>query len=222
MLLTLCHQHSDPLPEIPLFPDTPATPNVQISSTPEPDIPSHAHSRTHTVVSGELTAEITTHPYTVTFKSTSSGRVLTFAGYKHQAMYDVPYEWTTSSATNTSCLTNDPSSNPSRDLHPASVRYINSELNISPGEVFWGLGEQFGTFAKNGSLEYAIYFDRARADIFAKVNQLLFGIRTEELHLSKPTNVSHFTFRHADTVSSLIIPVKSKWKSAAKRLAEWE
>ena len=101
-----------------------------------------------TVASGDLIAEVTQNPYTITFRSPT--RVLTSAGPKHQALYDVPYKWTIANASNSSCLANDPSSNPKPASPPENVRYVNSELNLSPGELIYGLGEQFGAFVKNG------------------------------------------------------------------------
>ncbi|KAF8232393.1 alpha-glucosidase [Tricholoma matsutake] len=49
-----------------------------------------------------------------------------------------------------SCLALDYSSNPNPSPFPATVRYISSELNLSPGELVYGFGEQFGAFVKNG------------------------------------------------------------------------
>lgn len=115
---------------------------------------------------GGLSAEITENPYTVTFKSPK--RTLTFAGYKHQGIYDVPYKWTAGSAANSSCLAQDMSSNPSPGTKPEFVRYIHSELNISPGELIYGLGEQFGAFVKNGQSSSCLYADALV--IFFQVN----------------------------------------------------
>ncbi|KAF7295119.1 Glycoside hydrolase family 31 protein [Mycena indigotica] len=126
------------LPEIPLFPDAQPIRNSSLK----------AIEGGHRLSSGALTAEITHKPYTITFKSPT--RTLTFAGPKHQAIYDVPSRWTILSASNSSCLTHDPSSNPTPSPLPEFVRYINSELNISPGELIYGFGEQFGAFVKNG------------------------------------------------------------------------
>lgn len=131
-----------PTPEIPLFPDAPAVPNAQLSKG----------DKTWSVTSGGLTAEITENPYTVTFKDDK--RTLTSAGYKHQGFYDVPYKWTLRSASNASCLATDFSSNPHPANPPEYVRYTHSELNISPGELVYGLGEQFGAFVKNGKCPY--------------------------------------------------------------------
>lgn len=97
---------------------------------------------------GGLSADVTHNPYTITFKSRE--RTLTCAGAKHQALFEVPFQWTLGSARNTSCLTMDPGSNPSPAVPPPVVRYINSELTISPGELFYGFGERFGAFVKNG------------------------------------------------------------------------
>ncbi|KDR73473.1 hypothetical protein GALMADRAFT_251161 [Galerina marginata CBS 339.88] len=130
--------HGDPTTNIRLFPDDAPVPDVALSKD---DIK-------YSLKTGDLTAEITENPYTITFKSPK--RTLTEAGYKHQAVYDVPSQWTTQSASNSSCLTHDPLSNPNPKPFPPVVRYINSELNTSPGELIYGLGEQFGPFVKNG------------------------------------------------------------------------
>ncbi|TFK55276.1 alpha-glucosidase [Heliocybe sulcata] len=127
-----------PYPAIPLFPDEMAAPNVRHGKPNSP----------YTLSTGGLTAEIAENPYTITFKSPA--RTLTSAGYKHQAIYDIPYKWTAGTAANSSCLAQDFSSNPHPEAPPQSIRYIHSELNISPGELVYGLGEQFGTFLKNG------------------------------------------------------------------------
>ena len=131
-------QHSDPQPQIALFPDFKPNPVASLSKA----------ESTLKISSGDLCAEITSNPYTITFKAPK--KVLTSAGYKHQAVVDVPYNWTLNSATNSSCMTNDPGSNPTPGPAPPTVRYINSELTISPGELFYGLGERFGAFVKNG------------------------------------------------------------------------
>ncbi|KAJ7109151.1 alpha-glucosidase [Mycena epipterygia] len=130
--------HSSPFPVIPLFPDDQPILNSTLKTT----------ESGCSLTSGGLTAEITTNPYTITFKSPT--RTLTFAGQKYQAIFDVPSRWTTTSASNSSCLALDPSSNPTPTPLPEIVRYINSELNISPGELVYGFGEQFGAFVKNG------------------------------------------------------------------------
>lgn len=130
----------DVYPEIKLFPDDPAIPDVHLFQ----------EGTNHVISSGNLRAEITQNPYSITFKSPD--RILTFAGPKHQAVFDVPSRWTASSASYTSCLAQDTSSNPRPEPLPPVVRYINSELNISPGELVYGLGEQFGAFVKNGRL----------------------------------------------------------------------
>lgn len=127
-------------PNIELFPDAhaPASPNLSKSKTDSLKLLS----------SGGLTAEITENPYTVTFKAV--GRTLTFAGYKYQGIYDVPNKWTALRASSASCLATDPSSNPTPEMAPEFVRYVHSELNLSPGELIYGFGEQFGAFIKNG------------------------------------------------------------------------
>ncbi|KAL0947165.1 hypothetical protein HGRIS_013292 [Hohenbuehelia grisea] len=128
----------DPYPSIPLFPDDPPIPKATLSKS----------ESGHVLSSGGLTAEVTENPYTITFKSPK--RTLTFAGYKHQAVYDVPGRWTVHTAANSSCLTLDPGSNPNPEPLPPNVRYIHSELNMAPGELVYGLGEQFTAFTKNG------------------------------------------------------------------------
>ncbi|PPQ89110.1 hypothetical protein CVT25_006482 [Psilocybe cyanescens] len=130
--------HEDSSTNIQLFPD----------DGPIPDVTLSRDDKNHVLKSGDLRAQITENPYTITFKSPE--RVLTEAGVKHQAVYDVPSRWTTHSAANSSCLSQDPLSNPHPVPLPPVVRYINSELNISPGELVYGFGEQFGPFVKNG------------------------------------------------------------------------
>lgn len=130
----------DPSPVIRLFPDDEAVPNVQLSKEDTKLL----------IQSGDLKAEITQNPYTITFKSPK--RTLTEAGPKHQGVFDVPSKWTLTSASHSSCLTQDPISNPHPEPLPPSVRYINSELNTSPGELIYGMGEQFGPFVKNGNV----------------------------------------------------------------------
>lgn len=102
------------------------------------------------LASGELNVEITSNPYTLVFKS--STKTLTTAGYKHQGLFDIPSQWACNTASNTSCLANDPNSNPVPATSPPILRYINSEFTISPGELFYGFGERFGAFVKNGVL----------------------------------------------------------------------
>ncbi|CDO70687.1 Glycoside Hydrolase Family 31 protein [Trametes cinnabarina] len=131
-------KHVDPTPNIALFPDDPPVPSVSLAKT----------ETTWSVTTGGLKAEITQNPYAITFKSPT--RTLTAAGYKHQAVFDVPYKWTLRSASSSSCLTTDVSSNPHPGVPPETVRYVHSELNLSPGELIYGLGEQFGPFVKNG------------------------------------------------------------------------
>ncbi|KAJ7285616.1 alpha-glucosidase [Mycena rebaudengoi] len=130
--------HNTPSPDIPLFPDDKPILNSTVATS----------ESGYSLTTGGLTAEITTNPYTITFKSPT--HTLTFAGEKYQALFDVPARWTTSSAANSSCLALDPNSNPTPAPIPEIIKYINSELNISPGELVYGFGEQFGAFVKNG------------------------------------------------------------------------
>ncbi|KJA27453.1 glycoside hydrolase family 31 protein [Hypholoma sublateritium FD-334 SS-4] len=129
----------DPRTHIQLFPDDGPVSDVTFSKLDD---------QTNVLKSGDLTAEIKENPYSITFKSTT--RILTESGLKHQALYHVPSVWTTQSASNSSVTAQDPVSNPNPKALPPIVRYLNSELNISPGELIYGLGEQFGAFAKNG------------------------------------------------------------------------
>ncbi|KAH7915998.1 glycoside hydrolase family 31 protein [Hygrophoropsis aurantiaca] len=131
-------RHVEQFPTIPLFPDAPPIPNVTLSRD----------DTLSSISTGGLVAEITENPYTITFKD--SKRVLTSAGFKHQGIFDVPSRWTLGTAANSSCLALDPSSNPNPAALPENVRYMHSELNMSPGELIYGLGEQFGAFVKNG------------------------------------------------------------------------
>jgi hypothetical protein len=132
---------ANPAPHIPLFPNLPPQPSSSLALSSNGDV--------HTLSSGPLSAVITQNPYTLSFNA-HSNRTLTFAGPRHQAIFDVPSRWAINSASNSSCLAQDPSSNPSPDPLPPVIRYINSELNLSPGELIYGLGEQFGPFIKNG------------------------------------------------------------------------
>ncbi|KAF8894393.1 alpha-glucosidase [Infundibulicybe gibba] len=130
--------HTQPFPTIPLFPN----------DQPIPDCVLTQSEFTHSIKTGGLSVEITQNPYTITFRSPT--RVLTSAGYRHQALFDVPARWTIGTAANSSCLALDPASNPNPERLPETIRYIHSELNTSPGELIYGFGEQFGAFVKNG------------------------------------------------------------------------
>lgn len=127
-----------PYPNIPLFPD----------AEPIKDANLGQNGDTLTLSSGGLTAEITSNPYTIVFKS--KDRALTWAGEKHQALFDIPSRWTMNSASNSSCLALDPASNPVPAKKADTIRYLHSELNLAPGELVYGFGEQFGAFVKNG------------------------------------------------------------------------
>lgn len=65
---------------------------------------------------------------------------------------DVPYKWTLNSAGNTSALTTDRTSNPNPPPPPPTVRYTLNELQLTSGELIYGLGEQFGPLVKNGQV----------------------------------------------------------------------
>jgi alpha-glucosidase (family GH31 glycosyl hydrolase) len=150
MRVLISCQASKPTPSIELFPTAPPVPTeATMSRSPEMLV----------IATGGLSAEVTNNPYTVTFKSHK--RTLTFAGPKHQAVVDVPHQWTLNSASEYSCLTTDRSSNPTPGSPPKFVRYMLSELNLSPGENIYGLGEQFGAFVKNGMLSQ-LFWRRAR------------------------------------------------------------
>jgi hypothetical protein len=171
--------HLLPFPNITLFPDAPPIPDCAIKRE------DHALMLT----SGGLTAEITENPYTINFKSPS--RVLTAAGEKYQALLDVPSRWTLGSASNSSCLALDYASNPNPSPLPTTVKYINSELNLSPGELVYGFGEQFGAFVKNGEYQNAYLFNILIA--VNQVNQLRSGIKMVVLRVIRPINASRFT-----------------------------
>lgn len=130
--------HTERHPQIPLFPDDP----------PIIDCSLRQDETGYHIQTGALSAHITENPYAISFHSPT--RLLTFSGAKHQALIDVPSRWAMNSASNSSCLTLDPASNPKREPLPDIVRYLHSELNISPGELIYGFGEQFGAFIKNG------------------------------------------------------------------------
>lgn len=134
--------HVEPTVHIPLFPNAKPIPNFNLNKT----------GSDYTLSTAGLDAVITENPYNITFKSPT--RTLTSAGPKHQGVIDVPSQWTTSSASNSSCLATDPGSNPNPTPLPPLVRYINSELNLSPGELVYGFGEQFGAFVKNGEINF--------------------------------------------------------------------
>lgn len=136
----------DPRTHIQLFPDDGPVSDVAFSKLDD---------QTTVLKSGDLTAEIKENPYTITFKSPT--RILTESGFKHQALYHVPSVWTTQSASNSSVTAQDPLSNPNPEAPPPVVRYLNSELNISPGELIYGLGEQFGAFVKNGKKDFFLW-----------------------------------------------------------------
>lgn len=130
--------HIKPYPSIPLFPNAEPIKNYNLSKT----------DNEYFLSTGGLTVEITENPYSLTFKS--GKRYLTGVGLRHQALYDVPARWTLGSAANSSCLARDTASNPNPEPLPDFVRYLHSELNLAPGELIYGLGEQFGPLAKNG------------------------------------------------------------------------
>ncbi|KZV91581.1 hypothetical protein EXIGLDRAFT_719180 [Exidia glandulosa HHB12029] len=122
-----------------LFPD---------GAPPKPSVHAAKTDSGSSLVSGKLVAEVTNNPYTLSFSA--ANKKLTFAGEKYQGLFDVPHKWTTQRASVTSCVATDFSSVPNPPSPPEKIRFINSELNISPGELFYGLGEQFGSFTKNG------------------------------------------------------------------------
>ncbi|EJT96769.1 alpha-glucosidase [Dacryopinax primogenitus] len=96
--------------------------------------------------------------------SSSDGKFLTSALPKSQAMMDLPWKFTRDSASATSCLETDVSSNPQPERETPFVRYMQAELQLSAGELVYGLGmqpllflnpfppscEQFRAFVKNG------------------------------------------------------------------------
>jgi hypothetical protein len=126
----ITHISSDAnVPCIPLFPD---------GRPPQPNISTATTEKGVKLTSGNLTAEVTSNPYTLTFSA--EGKTLTYAGAKYQGIFDVPTKWTALAASNQSCLNTDFDSNPNPPVPQPKVRYVNSELNISPGELFYGFG----------------------------------------------------------------------------------
>ncbi|VDB97661.1 unnamed protein product [Peniophora sp. CBMAI 1063] len=132
---------------IALFPDAHAPPirDAQLGTLKTSD----DAPAVHTLTTGGLTLEIGSEPYSLTFKD-PKGRKLTGAGKKYNGLFDVPYKWTQNTAANSSCLTDQFDSNPLPAVLPTTVRYASAELDLSPGELVYGLGEQFGAFVKNG------------------------------------------------------------------------
>ena len=129
-------------PTIPLFPTfdkPPARPSVKITTGDKP-----------TFTTGNLTVEATTLPYSLTFKDSS--KTLTVSHPKSQSVIDIPHKWTLSSASESSCMATDINATALPIVPPKMVRYMVSELNLSPGELVYGFGEQFGPFVKNGTL----------------------------------------------------------------------
>lgn len=125
-------------PAIPLFPNAQAVPSKPTATTGES--PSFS--------TGDLKVVIRPSPYSFAF--TAGDRVITTSHPKSQFIADVAHRWTTSSASSTTCMSNDINSNPYREQPSPTVRYITQEFNISPGEKFYGFGEQFTPFVKNG------------------------------------------------------------------------
>lgn len=131
-------------PAIPLFPNAQPVPaSVQVNCGETPSF-----------TSGDLTVNVKTSPYSFTFDSPKGP--ITKSHPKCQFVADVAHKWTLSSASSTTCLANDISANPYRSTDPNTVRYIVQEFNISPGEKFYGFGEQFGNFVKNGPVTACI------------------------------------------------------------------
>ncbi len=73
-------QRTDASPEIALFPEVQASPKSSISQ----------NESNFAVSSGDLTAEIPSKPYTITFKTPNG--TLANVGVKRQAVIDVPYK----------------------------------------------------------------------------------------------------------------------------------
>jgi alpha-glucosidase (family GH31 glycosyl hydrolase) len=118
------------------------------NAAPEPVQPTIETGDTPSLTVGDVSVLIKQNPYAFTFNSPKG--VITTSHPKSQYVVDVPYRWTVQSASASSCLATDVSANPSRHPEPSSLRYMVQELNISPGERFYGFGEQFGPFVKNG------------------------------------------------------------------------
>lgn len=126
-------------PQIPLFPN----------DSPESIQPTISLGESHSFTAGDVSVVIKENPYTLVFNS--PGGAITTSHPKSQYLVDVPHHLTTHSASASSCLATDISANPYRYPNPTTLRYMVQELNISPGEKFYGFGEQFGAFVKNGT-----------------------------------------------------------------------
>ncbi|KZT57348.1 glycoside hydrolase family 31 protein [Calocera cornea HHB12733] len=131
-------------PSFELFPDGAPPPS-------KPSIKTSSDGDTIHLSSGPLTARINkpSQQFSIDFLSPSQ-ELLTSALPKSQAMMDLPYKFTRDAASATSCLEWDSSSNPTPAPPTEYVRYMQAELQLSAGELVYGLGEQFRAFVKNG------------------------------------------------------------------------
>ena len=171
----------------------------------------------YTIQSGDLSLQVTPNPYTLAFKTPKSA--LTTAGFRYQGLFEVPFKWTLGSATNTTCLTNDSFSNPNPLNPPPVVKFVNVELNISPGELFYGCGETFGGFTKNGqSIRYVVH---RHSSSVIHMSFSVSGIKMEAHPVIRLTNVFRSSCRIEATAYSSIIQERSNWKLEVRRSAGW-
>lgn len=94
---------------------------------------------------------------------------------------------------------------------------MNSELTISPGELFYGLGETFGPFVKNGMADFnnLTVNDTHKSQASLSV----FGTGMVEHPANKRINAYHSTSR--TEVMAYLSTTLARWrlKSAVRRLA---
>ena len=142
--------------EFELFPDgAPDSPNTKVDRLDD----EHVSFR-----SGNLSMTVNTKPnsYGFTFTDQSSGKSRFLCGVekKGQSVYDLPYHYTLSSMSESTCMStiNDAlpltegSSGLDQRVAGGFVRFMQTELSLSVGENIYGLGERFGPFVKNGQV----------------------------------------------------------------------
>lgn len=142
-------------PHFELFPDgEPSAPKTSVSR------PSEGHI---SFKSGAVAVDLNTNPrsYGLTFTDSTSGteEFLCAVEPKGQAVVDVPYHLTFGQQSQMGCMTTLPETMPRHEHvaldsthQSALVRFMLNELTLSVGETFYGLGERFGPFVKNGQV----------------------------------------------------------------------
>jgi alpha-glucosidase (family GH31 glycosyl hydrolase) len=142
----------DPGPHFELHPDGPPPSFQTKSDISNPDMVSFT--------SGTLSVGVNTTPfiYGMTFTDSANPTPhLTSVETKGQAVVDLPYHYTLSSMSNTSCLSTLHSAQPiHQNTTPGQrtsggwVRFMLNEMDLAVDEKIYGLGERFGPFIKNG------------------------------------------------------------------------